>query len=127
MAVNSARSPRSSAGNLFVFVVVLVGRSVPIGVSQLLYYAVEFLDMISDKKIHPFGCTSSFIYFIIRIDVLKTNTQSSASAVSIKIRDTNNYIECPFSTGSRIENLRQNCTTLTENVSECEWKLERER
>jgi len=47
--------------------------------------------------------------------------------VLIKIYDTNNYIECPFSTDSNIESkLRLNYTTLTENVSECELKLERE-
>jgi len=56
--------------------------------------------MISDNKIHSFSCTSPFIYFIIRIAVLK-NTQSLTPAVlSIKIRDTNNYIE--FSTGSTV-------------------------
>jgi len=61
-----------------------------------------FQDMISDNRIHFLKCTSPFIYLIIRITILK-NIQSLASAVSIKIRDTNNYIECPFSTGSRIE------------------------
>jgi len=98
-------------------------RSISADWSQpTLHYAVGFQDMISDNRIYTFKCT--FIYFIIRIVVLKTNTQSLAFAVSIKIRNTNNYIECPFSIGSRIET--KTCDkTLTENVSECELKLER--
>jgi len=50
-----------------------------------------------------FGCTSPFIYVIIQNALIKTNIQSSASAILIMIRDTNSYIECPDFTGSRIE------------------------
>jgi len=58
--------------------------------------------MISDNRELFFWCTSPFIYLIIRNDLIKTNIQSSASAILLTIRDTNSYIESDF-TGSRIE------------------------
>jgi len=59
--------------------------------------------MISDNRELFLGYTSPFIYVIIPNVLIKTNMELSASAVLITIRDTNNYIECPDFTGSRIE------------------------
>jgi len=55
--------------------------------------------MISDNRESFFRSISPFIYLIIRNALIKTNIQSLASAVLITIRD----IECPVSTGSRME------------------------
>jgi len=95
---------------------------------QTSHYAVRFPDMISDNKLQTFNWISSFI-LLYNSECRIKDEDTTVGFCRFWLRFTILILKCLFSTDFRIEfkTCNKTNTTLPENVSEWELKLERGR